>query len=68
MTASELHSWVLANVRPLAEIALDQQGEATGTEDFLIATGVHRGVLQVEGKLLELVAELIASEREAALT
>lgn len=67
MTAAELHSWVLENVRPLAESALTQQSEAIGTEGFLIATGVHRGVLQVEGKLLDLLTELYAAEREAVV-
>lgn len=72
ITSAALHSWVLDNVRPLAEAALDRQGAAIGSEiadtraEFLIATGIHQGVIQVETKLLELLSQLYAAEREVA--
>lgn len=68
MTPSALHCWVLDNVRPLADAALAQQSAAVGTEEFLIATGIHRGVCQVEHKLLDLLAELYQAERVAVPT
>lgn len=71
ITASALHSWVLENVRPLAEAAIQRQDAAAGADvedsraEFLIATGIHRGVIQVETKLLELLTQMYAAERAA---
>lgn len=71
ITASALHSWVLDNVRPLADAAIERQGDAARADvaeargEFLLATGIHRGVIQVETKLLELLTQMYAAERAA---
>lgn len=64
VTASELLRWVLAEVRPLAAESLGRLDVLSGDHaEFLQEAGRHRGLVDVECLLLDLVRELQDEER-----
>lgn len=64
MNASQLHQWVLRNVRLAASESIARLDSLHGDHsEFMREAGKHAGILQVEGLLLDLVVQMQDDER-----